>query len=279
MRQINLGGKLLDFSRPMIMGVINLTPDSFYSGSRLEGIDKVVALTDRMLNDGADIIDIGAFSSRPGAVMISIEEEQQRLHPVVEALFQTFPDLHLSIDSYRSEVLRPLADKYTFIVNDITAFEEDPKILDLIKANGLPYILMHMKGMPDNMQDKAKYGDVNFEVLDFLAQKLHILQSKGIYDVIIDPGFGFGKTIDHNYQLLNKLNAFNIFELPVLAGLSRKSMIHKVLKISAEEALNGTTALNMIALQNGAKVLRVHDVKEAHQCVQLWQRLQAAVNN
>lgn len=279
MLSINLGGKLIGFDQPRIMGVINITPDSFYSESRKMVSSEVLQQVEQMISQGADIIDIGAFSSRPGAQEIPVDEELNRLRPVVRQLFDAFPEIALSIDTYRSEVVEELVNFGAFIVNDISAFALDAKLIASVARHRLPYILMHMKGKPDNMQDNPQYREVSFEVIDFMAKKLHILNEHGIADVIVDPGFGFGKSLEHNYQLLNALGAFRIFEKPVMVGVSRKSMVCKLLKLNPENALNGSTALHMVALLNGASVLRVHDVKEARECIQIFQALKSAVNN
>ncbi len=279
MMTLKVGQKLISLEKPLVMGVINITPDSFYESSRIDSESPFLRRVETMINEGVDIIDLGAFSSRPGAQMISVQEEIDRLMPFVELLSKNFPEMVLSLDSYRSEVLKEMAKHRAFIVNDITGFEQDPGIVDLAVEYDLPYILMHMKGMPENMQDNPSYENVSDELLNYFAHKLDYLHKKGLHQVLIDPGFGFGKTIEHNYKLLSSLSAFRIFEKPIMVGLSRKSMIYKYLGITADGALNGTTALHMVALQNGARILRVHDVKEAVQTVNLYMALQKAVNN
>lgn len=259
------------------MGIVNITPDSFYSDSRKMELEEVCESVQSMISDGASIIDLGAFSSRPGADMLSVSEELDRLMPVVNSLRENFPELVLSIDSYRTAVLGEVLKTGSFIINDITAWSQDPDLPAFAAKNNLPYILMHMKGMPDTMKSQAQYEDVVFEVLDFLAIKLDLLKKTGVNDIIIDPGFGFAKTIEQNFQLLSKLSAFSIFDAVLLAGISRKSMIYKTLGIGAKEALNGSSALHMVALQNGAKILRVHDVKEANEVIQLYEALEASV--
>ena len=278
MESLRLGSNLLSLSEPLVMGVLNITPDSFYAESRVASIDAFLTRVSEMLHEGADIIDIGAFSSRPGAQLISEDEELKRLKPFLNALKDAFPRIPLSIDTYRSAVVRSLSDFMSFMVNDITGFDQDPDILDVVQSNDLPYILMHMKGIPENMQSNADYTNVCDELLEYFSKKIHVLHAKGIHQFMIDPGFGFGKTVEHNYELLSGLSVFNIFEKPVLVGLSRKSMIYKLLDIQPEGALNGTTALHMVALQNGAKILRAHDVKEAKQTIRLWKALETAVN-
>lgn len=279
MNSIVVGGHLLDFREPRIMAVINVTPDSFYANSRIQNVEAFVQRVNQCLNEGADIIDIGAFSSRPGAELISSEEEYSRLKPFIDELNISFPDILISIDTYRSEVIAQLVNTRSFIVNDITGFDQDPGILKIVAENKLPYVLMHMKGLPKDMQDNPSYVNPTEEILNYFAEKLQILRHNGVEQIILDPGFGFGKRLDDNYQLLSQLTAFQIFEKPVLAGLSRKSMIYKLLDSDAANALNGTTALHMVALQNGARILRVHDVKEAKECIKLWKALNKPVNN
>lgn len=277
LKSINVGGQLLVFDKPQIMGIVNITPDSFYADSRKMHVEEVCETVASMLNDGASIIDLGAFSSRPGAEMLSVSEELDRLIPVVISLRDNFPDLILSIDSYRTSVLEEVVKTGSFIINDITAWSKDPDFPSFAAKNNLPYILMHMKGMPNTMKSQAEYKDVVFEVLDFIAVKLDQLKKAGVKDIIIDPGFGFAKTIEHNFQLLSKLSAFSIFNAVLLAGISRKSMIYKTLGIDAKEALNGSSALHMVALQKGAQILRVHDVKEAKEVIELYEALKASV--
>ncbi|MGA0256523.1 MAG: dihydropteroate synthase [Saprospiraceae bacterium] len=277
MKSINVGGQLLVFDKPKIMGIVNITPDSFYAESRKIHAEEVCQIVASMLQDGASIIDLGAFSSRPGAEMLSVTEELDRLMPIVSALRDAFPELILSIDTYRTAVMKEVLKTGSFIINDITAWSQDPELPDFAAKYKLPYILMHMKGMPDTMKSQAEYNDVVFEVLDFLAIKLDCLKKAGVNDVIIDPGFGFAKTIEHNFQLLSRLSAFSIFDAGLLVGISRKSMIYKTLGTTASEALNGSSALHMVALQNGAQILRVHDVKEAKEVIELHEALKASV--
>jgi len=278
MQSLNIGGRLLDLSHPRVMGVINVTPDSFFAGSRIENENSFVQRVEKMIEEGVDIIDIGAFSSRPGAKMISVEEELLRLEPYIDLLARNFPDIILSIDSYRSAVISRLADKIPFIINDITGYAQDPSITDIAVSNGFPYVLMHMQGMPEYMQDNPSYQHVCDELLRYFAERLHQLKAKGVYQVLVDPGFGFGKTPEHNFEILSGLSAFKVFEKPVLVGLSRKSMICKTLKVKPQDALNGTTALHMVALLNGASILRAHDVREAVETVRLYNKLQMPVN-
>lgn len=273
MNIFKIGENILDLSQPIVMGILNLTPDSFYDGGRHLQEDQALTYADSLIRHGASIIDIGGFSSRPDAEMVTIDEELKRILPAIRLIREKFPKIILSIDTYRSDVARAVSEITPFIINDISAFSWDNTFLETIADLGYPYILMHMQGKPQTMQDNPKYDDVVFEVLDFLAQKVHILRDKGIKEIIVDPGFGFGKSIDHNYQLLNKLEVFKILECPVGVGLSRKSMIYKVLGLDADQALNGTTALHMAALQNGARILRAHDVKEAVETINLWSHL------
>lgn len=276
MNSIRVGESLLDLTLPKVMGILNVTPDSFYDGGRFQNLEAAVSQVDLLIEDGATIIDIGAFSSRPGAKMISEQEEIDRLLPIVEEINKNYPKLIISIDTYRSEVVKAVAQVRPFIVNDITGFEKDDNLLETISKLDLPYILMHMQGMPSNMQDKPEYDNVIMSILDFFSLKISQLRQSGIQQILIDPGFGFGKTLDHNYRILKKLKVFQLHELPVLVGLSRKSMIYKPLQISPENALNGTTALHMLALNNGAKIIRAHDVKEAVQTVKLYSLLTEA---
>lgn len=270
---INCRGTLLDVSSPIVMGILNVTPDSFYEGSRMTTEHKVRAQVEKMLEEGARIIDIGGASSRPGADFVSVEEELSRVIPMIDLLVKHYPEALLSIDTYRGEVAKESIDSGIHLINDISASSIDETLLDVVAASKVPYVLMHMQGTPQNMQTEPNYDSVVVEVLDFLVQKIALLKSKGIQDIVIDPGFGFGKTIAHNYQLLNHLSVYKRLGIPILAGLSRKSMIWKVLNNTPQEALQGTTALHMIALQNGANILRVHDVRPAVEAIQLMQVL------
>ena len=251
------------------MGIINLTPDSFYSGSRHSNIEDVLSQAGKMLQDGAAILDIGGQSTKPGSDAISVEEELNRVIPPLEAIINCFPEALISIDTYNSEVARNAINSGASIINDVSFGELDFNMLDVAGSLHVPYIGMHMKGNPKNMQQNPQYGNVVSEVLDYLVQKVEICKQKGINDLIIDPGFGFGKTLAHNYELLYNLKAFKILEKPLLCGVSRKSMVQKVLNTDAEHSLNGTTVLHTIALLNGASILRAHDVKEAVEAVKL----------
>lgn len=276
MQQINLGGKIIDFKYPLIMGILNITPDSFFDGGAYKKVENALNQTEKMISEGADIIDVGAVSTRPNATEVSVQEELERLIPVIKAIDQRFPDVILSIDTFRSSVIKAVLEIRPFIVNDISAGQLDPHFLSTVAENQLPYILMHMQGLPQNMQDNPQYDVITMGLLNFFSEKLNAIKQLGIEDVIIDPGFGFGKSVTHNYEILKKLEVFNIFEKPVLVGLSRKSMIYKCLETGPENALNGTTVLNTIALMNGAKILRVHDVQYASETRKLWNQLQDA---
>ncbi len=269
-KTLNCNGRIVDLSQAQIMGILNLTPDSFYDGGRYEG-EAALRQVENMLGEGADIIDIGGMSSRPGAELVSLEEERQRVIPVIRSILKAFPETILSIDTVRSEIAKEAYACGVGIINDISASKVDSGMYDILGQLKVPYVLMHMKGSPNNMQQNPNYSNVTKEVLDFLIEELGRLKAYNPTDVIIDPGFGFGKTVEHNYELLKNLGLFKILECPIMVGISRKSMISKVTGSSSEEALNGTTALHMLALQNGADILRVHDVKEAVEVRKLFQ--------
>lgn len=271
---INCRGRLLDLSHPIVMGILNLTPDSFFDGGRYLDEAEMLRQVEKMLEEGATLLDLGGMSSRPGAVLISEEEELGRVLPAVEAVLQRFPDAVISLDTFRSRVAIEAVAAGASIINDIYAGRFDENMFKTVAALGVPYIMMHMQGDPDNMQQSPAYGDVVKDVLHFFIEKLGKLRALGVKDVIADPGFGFGKTVEHNYQLLNNLHIFRMTELPILAGISRKSMICKVLHVNPEHALNGTTALHMVALQQGARILRAHDVREAMETIHLWHQLE-----
>ena len=274
---INCGGELLDLSIPRIMGILNITPDSFYDGGKYISNTQIIDRVQQMINEGCDILDIGAYSSRPGAKDISEKEEINRLTPIIELIKKHFPDIILSIDTFRAVVAEYVIQNFNIeIINDISAGDMDSKMFEVIAKHQVPYIMMHMQGTPQNMQNNPKYENVVKEVIRYFAKKVDHLKLLGVNDLILDPGFGFGKTIDHNYQLLKHLNDFKIFELPILTGLSRKSMIYKYLNQSPNEALNGTSILNTLALLGGANTLRVHDVKEAKETILLTQKYLAA---
>ncbi|HOY19811.1 MAG TPA: dihydropteroate synthase [Haliscomenobacter sp.] len=270
---LNCAGRLLDLSHPAIMGIINVTPDSFYVGSRFMELTDILQQAEQMLSAGAQILDIGGMSSRPGAHIITAEEEMQRVAPVIQALTQEFPEAIISLDTVYAHSVRAGYDLGVGLINDISAGRLDPAMYPTVAELGLPYVLMHMQGQPGTMQSNPVYADVVTDVLDFFIAEVGKLRVLGVKDIVLDPGFGFGKTIAHNYQLLKSMHVFRMLDVPLLAGLSRKSMIYRFLNIEPEQALNGTTALHMIALQQGAKLLRVHDVKPAAEVIKLWEML------
>ena len=270
---LNCNGQLIDLSDPIIMGVLNVTPDSFFDGGNYEDAKALLQQVEKMILEGAAIIDIGGMSSRPGAELINVEEELNRVIPIIKKIKEHFPEIIISIDTVRSEVARQSVFVGASIINDISAGSIDDEMFKTVAELNVPYILMHMQGKPDNMQENPDYQDVTKNVLDFFIKKVSELRALGVKDIILDPGFGFGKTIEHNYQLLQKFAIFKILDLPLLAGVSRKSMIYKTLNSTPQEALNGTTVLNTFALERGAKILRVHDVKEAKETITLWKQL------
>lgn len=269
---INLKGKILSFDKPRIMGVINVTNDSFYSGSRHIDSSELLNEVKQMISEGADIIDVGGYSSRPGAKDISEKEEEIRVCPAIEKIKNEFPDIIVSVDTFRSSVLKSAYKSGADICNDISGGNLDSKMFKLIAELQIPYILMHMKGNPQNMKELTDYDDMLLEMTGYFRDKIFELNEMGVYDIILDPGFGFAKTINQNFFLLKNLGAFDLFDLPLLVGISRKSMIYKSLNIDPEGSLNGTTALNTMALLQGAKILRVHDVREAKECVTLYEK-------
>ncbi|HRS09001.1 MAG TPA: dihydropteroate synthase [Bacteroidia bacterium] len=273
---INCCGKLVNLQTPRVMGVLNLTPDSFYDGGKYNSEDAILAQVALMLNEGATFIDIGGSSSRPGSRMPSVEEEWSRTGKAITLIKQHFPEVLISVDTVYSVIAKRAVDSGACMINDVSAGLIDSRMIETVAALKVPYLMMHMKGLPENMQDNPVYDDVLKEIIDFFSKQLSLCRKVGITDILIDPGFGFGKTIAHNFELLAKLNLLKIVGLPVVAGLSRKGMIWKTLDVSPAEALNGTTALNMVALMNGARILRVHDVKEAMQCIKLFNKLDAA---
>lgn len=266
---IRIGDKLLDLSIPVVMGILNATPDSFYEESREKTVVGAIEKARKMISQGARIIDIGGYSTRPGADDISIEEEISRVVPIIESLRNEFPELVISIDTFRSHVAEQAILAGANIVNDVSGFEIDPTIIDVAAKYKVPYILMHARGTPETMQSMTEYENLFKDISLYFSQKINQLQAAGVSDIIIDPGFGFAKTIDQNYELLHNMEAFLLFGKPILAGLSRKSMIYKKLGITPEESLNGTIALNAIALDKGARILRVHDVKEAIELIEI----------
>jgi dihydropteroate synthase len=267
---INAGGKLIDMSIPKVMGIINITPDSFYAGSRKLLVEEALQQAGKMLAEGADFLDIGAYSSRPGAEDISIQEETDRLLPVIEAIVANHPKAVISIDTFRSKVADAAIKAGAHIINDISGGQLDAEMFTTVAKLQVPYILMHMKGTPQNMNKMARYDDIFAEVLQYFAERIHALKQLGVNDIIIDPGFGFAKMPEHSYALMNRLQDLSILQLPVLVGISRKRMVYNTIGGNAEGALNATTALNTIALTKGADILRVHDVKEAVEAVKIF---------
>jgi dihydropteroate synthase len=270
---INCNGNLIDLSTPKVMGILNVTPNSFYDGGKHKEINSIIHQVNKMLSEGADFIDIGAYSSKPSAEFVSEEEEIKRLVPIVKSLVETFPNIILSVDTFRAQVAKASVENGVAMVNDIAAGLLDDKMLETVAELKVPYIMMHMRGNPQTMQSLTDYNDIVKEMIFYFSERIQKARSFGISDIIIDPGFGFAKTLEQNYEVLNKMELFSILELPLLAGVSRKSMIYKVLESSPQEALNGTSVLNTIALQKGAKILRVHDVKEAVECIKLVSKL------
>lgn len=266
----------MDLSTPKIMGILNATPDSFFDGGKYQQLDDAIIRIEKMIEDGVDILDIGAFSTRPGADIIDEKEERSRLSSILPGIVKRFPNLKISIDTFRSEIARVTIDMGAHIINDVSGGNLDDKMFKTVSELRVPYVLMHMQGTPQNMQNKPTYEHVVAEILEDLGKKTFELVSCGVNDVIVDPGFGFGKTVEHNYQIINQLSDFRIIEMPILVGLSRKSMINKVLGTTPETALNGTTILNTMAIERGADILRVHDVKEAKQVITLHQQLQSS---
>jgi dihydropteroate synthase len=278
-KYINVKGQLIDLEVPRVMGILNITPDSFYKGSRYRDEKEIIGAAQRMLEEGADFLDIGGYSSRPGAEEISTEEEKRRVLKAVRYVSKEFPQAIISVDSFRAEVAREaICDCGAHIVNDISGGEADPDMSELIAELNVPYIIMHMQGNPQTMQINPVYEDVVSEILTWFGQKAVSLMEAGVKDIIIDPGFGFGKTTFHNFEILRRLDELNIAGLPLMVGLSRKSMIWKTLNSSPSESLNGTSALNAVALMNGADILRVHDVKEAIETVRLISMVKNKVN-
>jgi dihydropteroate synthase len=269
---LNAKGKLIDLSRPSVMAILNITPDSFYNYSRASSVDDALFKTEKFLQEGATFIDIGAYSSRPGADEISTIEELERIIPVIEAVNQRFPEAIISIDTFRAEVALQGVQAGAHLINDISGGQLDEAMFKTVAKLDVPYILMHMKGTPQTMQIEPHYDDVLLEVTGYFVQKIAALRALGVKDIILDPGFGFAKRRIHSYELLNHLEDLRIFGLSILVGVSRKSMIHKFLNTSPEEALNGTTVLNTIALLKGASILRVHDVREAMECIKLVEK-------
>lgn len=273
---LNCNGKLLSLQSPVIMGILNVTPDSFYTGHLNEGVEQMKHLATEMLEAGATIIDVGGQSTRPGSERVDSNQEWERIEPVIAAILSVHPNTILSIDTYHSEVARRAVEAGAAIINDVSGGEMDVNMLPTVASLKVPYICMHMKGTPENMQSLAVYDDLLAEILDYFILKIQRCTEAGIHDIILDPGFGFAKNIQQNFLLLKKMAALQMLGKPILAGLSRKSTIYKTLGIAAEDALNGTTVLNSIALLNGANILRVHDVKEAKETIQLMEAYRSA---
>jgi dihydropteroate synthase len=271
-RSISLRGKRFSFEKPCVMGIVNVNSDSFYSGSRVNE-QTIFEFAQKHVNEGATFLDLGASTSKPGSPVSDAEDEWKRLKPALEIVRNAFPEIYISIDTYHSSVARKAVEIGADLINDLSAGSIDTKMFDTIAELQIPYVLMHMQGIPETMQKNPNYVDVTKEVIDHLISNVNALKSKGVDDVIIDPGFGFGKTLDQNYQLFNNLEAFSIFEKPLLIGISRKSMITRLFDCNADEALNGSTVLHSIALQNGANILRVHDVKPAMEAIRILNKL------
>jgi len=267
---INCKGNLIDLSTPKVMGILNITPNSFFDGAKYETETQIIDRVDQMLTEGADFIDVGAYSSKPNAEEVSEKDELKRLIPVIQLLIKKYPDLLISVDTFRSEVARKAIENGACMINDISAGSLDEKMMATIAEFQVPYIMMHMRGTAQTMMDLTHYDDIVKEILFYFSEKVSQARALGINDLIIDPGFGFAKTLEQNFEVMQKLELFGILELPILAGVSRKSMVYKPLGSTPEKALNGTTALNMIALTKGASILRVHDVKEVVECVKLF---------
>ena len=275
MKTINCKGRLIDLSSPKVMGILNITPDSFYDGGKYKSDSDFLTQVESMLADGATFIDIGAYSSRPGADHISEKEELNRLTPVLNAVCSRFDDVIISVDTFRSNVAKHAIEQGAAIINDISAGRADKKMIETIRAFQVPYIMMHMRGTPQNMSSKTEYENLLVDVVKELSEQVHLAKKIGINDLVVDPGIGFAKDTNQNFTILKHLDYFDIFELPILLGVSRKSMIYKTLNCNSENALNGTTALNSIGLAKGASILRVHDVKEAMECIKLFESLES----
>ena len=276
-RYINVNGRLMDLSQPRVMGILNVTPDSFYAESRMQTAQAVETQVTRLLADGADIIDMGAYSSRPHADHVSAEEKMRRLRSGLEVLRRVAPEAVVSVDTFRADVARMCVEEYgVAIINDIAAGEMDQAMFPMVARLGVPYVMMHMQGTPQDMQLNPHYENLMKEVMQYFAAKVDRLRQLGVKDIVLDPGFGFGKTLDHNYELLAQMEEFACFGLPLLVGISRKSMIYRLLDSTPQESLNGTTVLNTIALLKGAHILRVHDVRPAVEAVKIVEKMRQA---
>ena len=271
---INCKGNLIDLSTPKIMSIVNTTPDSFYDGGQYNTIEKALQKVEVDISNNATFIDIGGYSSKPNAAHVTEEEELKRTIPVIEAILKSFPEAVISIDTFRGKVAKEAIDAGAALINDISAFELDKEMINTLKTYKVPYILMHMLGTPQNMQNNPSYKNVVKDIIQFLSNKIKELKTFGIHDIIIDPGFGFGKTLSNNYELIANLNYFKTLKHPLLVGVSRKSIIYKLLNINSLDSINGTTALNMYSLLNGANILRVHDTKEAKECIRIFNEIQ-----
>jgi len=267
---ININGQILNLKKSNVMGILNVTPDSFYDGGKYNSIENAILRAEKIIKEGAQIIDIGAVSTRPGSIPVSEKEELKRLLPVVKLIKKKFPDIILSVDTFRSQVVKELFKEIgSFIVNDISGGSLDSSMYRTVGDLSLPYILMHIKGTPENMQDNPQYSDLIPEIIKYFSEKIQLLKESGVKDIILDPGFGFGKTIEHNYKILNNLDEFKILEIPILVGISRKSMIYRALDSNPESILPATSLLHGLALERGANILRVHDVEEAVEAIKL----------
>lgn len=269
-KTLNCNGKILDLSSPKIMGILNLNQDSFYDGGKYLGQDAIIAQVSKMQTDGMTILDLGPSSSKPGQSISNPADEIKILQETLALILKNFNDLIISVDTYHAKVAHWAINNGAHIINDISAGQIDAKMFEVVKSLNVPYIMMHMKGVPSNMQKQPCYEDLEKEVLDYFVDKVTYLKDQGVKDIVIDPGFGFGKTISDNYRLLKNMNVFKMLDVPILAGVSRKSMIYKVLETTPAEALNGTSVLNILALENGANILRVHDVKQAKETIKLY---------
>lgn len=274
-RTLNCNGKLLSLDKPIVMAILNITPDSFFDGGRYEESDAFRGQVKKLIDEGASLIDIGGMSSRPGAEIIPVKDELARILPVIQYIRKTYPEIVLSIDTIHSEVAEVVAGEGAHIINDITGGHYDNNMLSTVARLKMPYVLMHMRGIPKTMNSLTEYDNLMLDMINYFRDQLRACREVGITDVILDPGFGFAKTVDQNFEMLNRLEELFFFELPILVGISRKSMIWRTLSVNADDALNGTSVLNTVALQKGANILRVHDVKEARETIDLMEKLAA----
>lgn len=273
-KSVNIGGKLLQLDTPIVMGIVNITPDSFYSGSRKETLNDAIKQAEQILEDGGTIIDIGGQSTAPTSSMLDASEELKRISPIIREIRKTFPNAILSIDTFYSEVAKAAVEEFGVnIINDISGGQIDDMMFETVAKLNVPYILMHMRGTPQTMQQLTNYNNLLKDIFYYFSQKVSQLNQLGVNDIIIDPGFGFSKSVEQNYKLMANLKYFDIFELPLMVGISRKTMIYKLLDTTPSESLNGTTALNTFALNSGANILRVHDVKQAVECIKIYDKI------